>query len=892
MEGKIRGFNQTYHRIPAFSDLEFGPCGARGDVVRDIENAVAGKPLHYDPANFETYEQSVRDLVSNKSLHTIQKARAFMKSEQKQNKILYSGPILLWTYRQMCKRGEFDEYNPVFDSILRTKTYRSLDGVLVVTVFMPGYPEVLLKKGEDPLEVLGDSIEIDMDVYTTRITDRLKKMAKGEKVYVDYDKEELDRSKRHFSCKFDCHYCPSQEGMPRSYLEKEPGVKRATDLPVPYDILQQVWTRLDQYFLNGHPIDKLEVLVLGGTFNSYPRIIRERFIQGLVYAANTFFDPKRLTDPRPCDTIEKEWRINRDNPCKIIGLTIETRPEFITHKFLKELRHLQVTRIQIGVQHTHSRVLDRVNRGHHYLVSLIAFMRCLNAGFKADAHQMPDLPIFMKESVRKRLDEEIRKIDRRKMTKKEYQQAVIDIEDSITWDDLDHTKSMKEIDRESYDVVLYGRTEHVVTLDDIIEDIQRVSTDTKVLLRHYQLMDDPDLVAACEKAGFKSEKAFCILVNYIATLLGADQKKHYIHEVVDWTRTKKWYEKGIHRSYFEEVIFPTRDDHIAYLNMNVSEKRKYHLKHNPAFYFLCDILHEEHPWVRVNRLVRDIPHDYIKGGTDCVNYRQVIENAIIASGKQIHELRHCEKMARPKLTDEDNVADDDCHLMAHRYSAHGGIDYFICFCNTKQTKTYAFLRLRISNSNSGFDELIGCGKVRELHVYGQLVETDVKRNSQIQHRGLGAQLLDAAEFLSLKHGKTKMSVIAGNGTYLYYNKFGYTEPEGSSFMIKELDPDAIRLKEIMIDHHTFPKARLRVVKRYQYMRLFDNHFIEKFDKEIVTDYRKRPQVIDYRIKEAIQRKQDSETLQSLFDGSTKLALIFLVIYLFVMIYRIVNGYYL
>ena len=829
MDQNVYEITQSYQQIPAFSDLEFGDCGSRKKVVRDIENAVAMKPLHYDPANFNIYEQSVHTLINNTKLHTIQRARTFLKTEQTKNKIIYSGPILLWTYRQMCKKGEFDKYNHMFDSILRTKTFRSLDGVLVVTVFMPGFPEVLLKKGEDPVTVLGDSIDVDMDTYKLNRETRIKKISMGEKVNVDYDMETIGLARRQFSCRHDCLFCPSQEGMPRSYLEREPGVKRATDLPVPYDILQQMWTRLDQYFLNGHPIDKLEILVLGGTFNSYPKIIRKRFIQGMVYAANTFFDPHRLTNPRPCDTLEKEWFINRDNPCKAIGLTIETRPDYVLNNFLREIRELQVTRIQVGVQHSNDKVLERVNRGHTYKTAITAFQRIQDGCMKGDAHLMPDLCKYLTNESKMRIDKEVAKLKKAKMTKEEYRQAVIDIEDSIAWKDLDHSKPMIVIDREMFDVVLY------------------------------------------KNGG-----------------LGFDQVKYYPHQVVDYTRTKKWYMLGLHKSYFEEIIFPTYNDHVRYLNMNKTEQKKYHLHNNPLFYLMCDVLEETHPWIRVNRLIRDIPNEYIKGGNDCANYRQLIESELINTGRTIHELRHCEKMARPKISDDGTIKDVDCHLMAHKYITHDGINYFICFCNEEHTKVFGFLRLRISDKTSGFEELDNAGKIREVHVYGQLVETDVKRDSHIQHSGMGSQLLDAAEFLSLKHGRTRMAIVAGNGTYNYYSKFGYTEPSGSSFMIKELDPTKIKMNELMIDSHSFPVPRLRVVKRYLYQRIINNKFSEQFNKEIITDYRKRYQVIDYRIREIIQRKYDTEFLKNLFVKLIKIVFVSFNIYVIIMIIRILN----
>ena len=72
-----------------------------------------------------------------------------------------------------------------------------------------------------------------------------------------------------FSCKYNCHFCPNEPGMPRSYLSNEDVFKRA--LEVDFDTVRQVYNRFDVLEKNGHPIDKIEYRVLGGTFSCYDK---------------------------------------------------------------------------------------------------------------------------------------------------------------------------------------------------------------------------------------------------------------------------------------------------------------------------------------------------------------------------------------------------------------------------------------------------------------------------------------------------------------------------------------------------------------------------------------------------------------------------------------------
>ena len=199
-----------------------------------------------------------------------------------------------------------------------------------------------------------------------------------------------------FSCNYNCHYCPNETiendatcDMPRSYLSTEDAVKRGINND--FDAAGQLWERVNALKKNGHNIDKLEIIVLGGTFNTYNRKYTQEFCRDLYFAANTYYEIDQRNRTR--NSITEEQLTNQYARLKIIGLSLETRPEFAKNKHeLIRMRHLGCTRIQIGVQHTDNDVLDYVNRGHTVQDSIDAIKMMKQFGFKVDIHIMPDLP--------------------------------------------------------------------------------------------------------------------------------------------------------------------------------------------------------------------------------------------------------------------------------------------------------------------------------------------------------------------------------------------------------------------------------------------------------------------------------------------------------------------
>jgi ELP3 family radical SAM enzyme/protein acetyltransferase len=130
------------------------------------------------------------------------------------------------------------------------------------------------------------------------------------------------------------------------------------------------------------------LLILGGTWCSYPKQYQDRFITELYYAANVYNDIEK----RPMQTLENELTLNENAKLHIIGLTLETRPDTINIEEIKRFRRFNATRIQLGVQHTDNAVLKKINRGHTIEAAYHAIKLLKDNGYKVDIHLMPNLP--------------------------------------------------------------------------------------------------------------------------------------------------------------------------------------------------------------------------------------------------------------------------------------------------------------------------------------------------------------------------------------------------------------------------------------------------------------------------------------------------------------------
>lgn len=506
-----------------------------------------------------------------------------------------------------------------------------------------------------------------------------------------------------FSCPKKCSYCPTETDLngnptqPKSYLSSEPAMLRA--LQYNFNIREQLWDRIKTYIKTGNikksdsQSYKLEIILSGGTWESYSYSYRNSVMNELYWGANTF-----NSQDREIKSIEEEIKINETATYRVIGLTIETRPDFITKTSIRDYRKWGVTRVQIGVQHYDDTILDKINRETHTYDTMKAIRMLKQCGFKIVCHLMPDLP-----------------------------------------------GSTPELDKWMF---------------------------TQAINNTYLQFDDVKIypTAVCQ-----TSDSNLIVKSDIA----------------------EWYKEGSYIPYAEKNINDLIDV-LIYYKTNIQ------------------------PWVRIQRLIRDIPAKSIEAGYKKIgNLRQIIHDKMKTKKLKCNCVR-CMEIG------ENNDLLTNARLVVRKYRASCGDEYWITIESNKKIlfdfnylyfiisywiiwliygkitfwsgnlKTYngliGFCRLRL-DPNPGeniIKEINNCALIREVHVYGYslgITNNDqtqkINQENKSQHRGYGQLLVKTAEIIAKQNNYKKIAVIAGIGTREYYkNKCGYYLD--GTYMIKQL----------------------------------------------------------------------------------------------------------
>ncbi|GAB4496344.1 MAG: tRNA uridine(34) 5-carboxymethylaminomethyl modification radical SAM/GNAT enzyme Elp3 [Anaerolineales bacterium] len=199
-----------------------------------------------------------------------------------------------------------------------------------------------------------------------------------------------------YPCPGKCIFCPTDVRMPKSYLPDEPGAMRA--LEHQFDPYTQVVSRIRALKNLGHPTDKIELLILGGTWSSYRRDYQEWFVARCFDAMNAplpsaspHFSPQNGGTEGGVVNLPEIHSINETAPHRNVGLVIETRPDEINPDEIKWLRHLGVTKVQMGAQSFNDHILEINKRGHDVESTRHATALLRAAGFKIVLHWMPNL---------------------------------------------------------------------------------------------------------------------------------------------------------------------------------------------------------------------------------------------------------------------------------------------------------------------------------------------------------------------------------------------------------------------------------------------------------------------------------------------------------------------
>lgn len=177
-----------------------------------------------------------------------------------------------------------------------------------------------------------------------------------------------------------CIYCPGGEKVPQSYTDKSPAVMRA--LMLDFDPYEQVRVRLKAFELMNHPTDKIELIILGGTFLQYPKNYRDDFIKKCFDALNG----------KDSENLEEAKRINETAKHRCVAMCIENRPDNCSEKEIREMLDYGATRVEIGVQMPDDDLYKKTNRGHSVQDVINASKMLRDAGFKLGYHVMPGLP--------------------------------------------------------------------------------------------------------------------------------------------------------------------------------------------------------------------------------------------------------------------------------------------------------------------------------------------------------------------------------------------------------------------------------------------------------------------------------------------------------------------
>ncbi len=181
-------------------------------------------------------------------------------------------------------------------------------------------------------------------------------------------------------CPGRCVYCPTYQATPQSYTPESPAVLRARECE--YDAAAQVRLRLKALAEMGHPTDKIELIIMGGTFLAAPVDYQYKFIKDCFDALNGV----------ESGTLAEAKTRNETAACRCTGLCIETRPDWCRQEHIDRMLDFGTTRVELGVQMLDDNIYRLVRRGHD-VEDVVAATRLLKAhGLKVHYHWMPGLP--------------------------------------------------------------------------------------------------------------------------------------------------------------------------------------------------------------------------------------------------------------------------------------------------------------------------------------------------------------------------------------------------------------------------------------------------------------------------------------------------------------------
>jgi len=449
-----------------------------------------------------------------------------------------------------------------------------------------------------------------------------------------------------------CRYCPGGPdiNVPQSYTGKEPATRRA----IQYDFNPYLQTtfRLHQLAQIGHPIDKVELIVMGGTLTARTFDYQDFFVKECLRAMNNFPQNKEKINAVGEKKFIREYKkssyefeytesvqeANESASVRCVGITFEPRPDWAKKEQIDYMLSFGVTRVEIGVQNPDDEIYELVERGHTVADVADATQQLRDSGLKVGYHMMPGI-----------------------------------------------MGGDKKLDLSAFETVF---------------------NDPRF---------KPDMIKIYP----------CIVLE-------------------DTDYYKKW---------------------VAGEFTPLSTEQ--------AVELIVEIKRTLPKWVRTMRIMRDIPSNLVAAGIKSSNLGQLVYERMDELSVKCDCIR-CREVGR-FLSDGVEPNTSDISLLRQDYDAGGGKEVFLSFEDTKKDLLIGFLRLRnpFKPHRPEVDEKTAL--VRELHVYGPMVELGEKPTSEWQHRGYGRELLAAAEKIACEEfDAKKILVTSGVGAREYYRKFAYT----------------------------------------------------------------------------------------------------------------------
>lgn len=542
-----------------------------------------------------------------------------------------------------------------------------------------------------------------------------------------------------FPCPGRCTYCPTEINMPKSYISKEPAAARA--LAHEFNPYLQITGRLKALEANGHPIDKIEMIVIGGTWSFYHPVYQEEFLIGAYRACNdygTSKDSRTETYDDRSTYLKKLQNENEHAQARIIGLSIETRPDYITEFEIARLRTLGVTKVEIGVQHLDDAVLKQTKRDMTIKRVKEATEMLRNAGFKMVYHMMPNLPGSTVARDIAMFGELFSGPD--------FQPDMLKIYPCMVLDNSELYETWKAGPPAPRPGTFYI---YVILCDDNGFYIGQTSDLQKRFQAHHN--------------GTGAEHT----------------KKHHPVKIIHYeeyatrdeaVKREQYLKTGFGRKWLKREYAASRTRQVGGFKPYTDEELMTVLRDAKKFV---------PPYVRILRVIRDIPATYIKAGSQISNLRQAVDEDMKKNGWQCQCIR-CREVR------EGDVDLKDFTLSRIEYRTTTGTELFLSWEDSAHHRLASFARLRLPDDH-GADALLpvlsGAALIRELHTYGRhtRVGTD---GGQSQHVGFGRKLIAEAERIAKNAGYTKMAIISGIGVRDYYRKLGYKLEE--TYMVKTL----------------------------------------------------------------------------------------------------------